>query len=526
MPPALPILLGLIAIGIIICPFLATASALCDGTLVARTNETPSRFEAVRILNGIPQSVVTLSPPETCSNIFDINKSTFCCLTLNSSSIACADLNGNHIWWDTWSLGESAPLNGISTMRYYPSHRLIVLYNNSNARVYWGSLQVGQETISNFRSYITLQLTEGAGSSIGTFNTTETSDFGSSFAIFANGMGRATSLTSSYGGETTSCTGATAFNVGTHLATNGQSLWNIDVNTGLASMYANTIYDTRDCASPKFSLTLPFRLTSAISTHNKCPYILGAIDPNVPSPETPPSSNSPVLKGVIQFNCNNTGCETLNFYNTSVQAIAWTPSTVLKLAQVSDRPCPQPPPGSTFACVNGIWVTRGSVNTTTIPVSGTVVVSGNLTVSTSTTIYGLGSSLNISDCASINGSLVLVLSEDDIQHIKGSRSLKGSTQRILIYSGECSNFDSLSAIGRVNGRKCAKVNIKLTKNSRSTLNALIEIDTTACNLWWIILLSVIAAIILIAVIVLALLFTFFEPCRYKVRPFSKPRNAN
>lgn len=502
-------------------------AALCDGTLVVRTSASPSQFEAVRVLSGVPQSIVTLSTPSSCGDIFTIADSTFCCLNSNATTVSCADMNGSPIWWDEWALPSQVDANSVSSIYIDPTTNKLAIYHNSLAKIVWGTLQVGKQFSAQEGSLYSL--TPSSPTSIGSFNATF-----QLIAISSFKKGVSSSIDSSLQGVTRDCPSNQPIVTGTHLALNSDELWSINAETSEAYIYPQTILETSSTCAPSVGpLSLPFGLSSAVSSHYGCSNIIAALKPSRSSTEptttsTPPSSVSAPSAGVAQVSCSASVCMAQRMYNDSVRSIAWSQGTSLRLANVSDSVCPPPSPGTTFACVNGVWTSRGSVNTSTITVTGPTVVSGNLSVSSSTTIYGLQTTINVTSCASINGSIVIILSQSDLDEIKGKGTLKGFTQLAVITSGGCSNgagFSGLNGLGSVTGKSCAKVNVKLEQTSATTLSALVRVDTTRCNLWWIILLSVIAVCILIAIIVLAVLFTFHEGCRYTVRPFSKPRAA-
>lgn len=515
----------------VLCAFVSFSLAdLCDGTLVVQTSASPSRFEAVRVLDGVPQSIVTLSTPATCGDIFTTVDSTFCCLNSNVTKLSCADLNGSPIWWDDWTVPTQVHASSLSSIYIDPSSNRIAFYHNSEARIVWGTLQVGEPLAVSVNA--PFPLTAESPTTLGAFNSTF-----QLIAIAAFKKGFSSAMDVQYTGTSNDCPGSQPLQLGTHLAIASENLWSVNAETSEAYIYPQTILQTSSvCAPTAGPLPLPFSLSSAVSSYQGCKNIIVALKPSL----LPPSSSEPTSTpaqpvapssastGVAQVNCNSTSCEVQTIYTSTVKSIAWTKGTSFRLANVSDSVCPPPAPGPTFACVNGVWTSRGSVNTTTITIPGSTVVSGNLTVTGSTTIYGLQSTINVTNCASLNGSVTIILSQSDLEEIKGKGTLKGTTQLALITSGACSNgagFSDLNGLGSVNGKNCAKVSVKLQQNSASTLSALIEVDTTRCNLWWIILLSVIAVCILIAVIVLAIIFTFHEGCRYTVRPFSKPRAA-
>lgn len=255
-----------------------------------------------------------------------------------------------------------------------------------------------------------------------------------------------------------------------------------------------------------------FKINSIYSTNLNCPAILASV-------------NTTGFRGE-NAKTNQLGfidTKTLRFmsiYDSPLPIVAATYSAFVPEGLIE---CPGPSPGPSFVCINGTWVSDTSVATPTIIVSGAVVILGNLSAGTSTTISGLGSTLYIDNCASIGGEIVLLLTPAELESIIN----KGGTQVTLIASKNCSleNLASVPASISSNGKKrCEKVSIKtkVTPDKRS-LTAVLTVDKLPCKLWWIILLSVLGGLILISVITLALVFTFSSKARKLVRPFSTRR---
>lgn len=216
-------------------------------------------------------------------------------------------------------------------------------------------------------------------------------------------------------------------------------------------------------------------------------------------------------------------------FRGQVAAMAWTDVELQNLNYTSTSSnCPLPAPSSNFVCVDGIWISHTDVNTTTIVATGTVTVYGNFSVTDSVVISGYQSSIAITGCFNISGTIIVELSDEDLDAInKKTGTFKTERFSTLLISPSCPfvNTSSMNILVRKTGKnKCAKVSMDAQTDSEyTTLSGLFKIDRTGCNLWWIILVSVLGGVVILAVIALVLLFTFNKRARTLVRPFSAKR---
>lgn len=175
--------------------------------------------------------------------------------------------------------------------------------------------------------------------------------------------------------------------------------------------------------------------------------------------------------------------------------------------------------------------TNSSVNqpTLVLPSSSVFIINGNLT--TSSIIYNGLTNLIIKGCLSLNlTSITIELTPKEIETIQSSKDgKKGMTFTILTVddsSASCPNSPNLGRLKvdfKVKSGGCKKIKTNIVSTSK-TLSATFTIDSSRCNLWWIILVSVVCGILVLAVLIIILLAVFVPSFREKIRPFSK-RNA-
>lgn len=190
-------------------------------------------------------------------------------------------------------------------------------------------------------------------------------------------------------------------------------------------------------------------------------------------------------------------------------------------------PCP-PAPGldqSLFTCVHGVWTSKANINSNTIviPPNIPIVVLGNLT-SNVITMTGLNSNIQIKEgCADKLKEVNIELTPQDIEKL--TKTGKETATLLTVMPGAskaCANnlnLVTISASSKAGGCKRVKVSNVSGKNSLS-LRALFTIDKSRCNLWWIVLVSVIGGLILLSVITFVLLAVFVPAVREKVFPNS------
>lgn len=171
-------------------------------------------------------------------------------------------------------------------------------------------------------------------------------------------------------------------------------------------------------------------------------------------------------------------------------------ATVSKSCLLSARPSIE------FECIGGIW----TAPTVTSPVlsipsgGGTVKITGNVT-SSSIVFGGLGSIIIVEGCTTNLSTIVVELSPAEVEKL-GNTKLN---QTLIVLSSSGSACNSLSNVAISSSHKsdgCKKLKVdKVVSNDGTTLSGLFSIDSSGCNKWWIILVSVIAAIVFVALVV-------------------------
>ena len=173
---------------------------------------------------------------------------------------------------------------------------------------------------------------------------------------------------------------------------------------------------------------------------------------------------------------------------------------------VAPSTCPSSPPSPAFMCINGVWTAPSVVSSPTLVVpsgTGMVVINSNLT-SSSVVFNGLNSSITIYGCAPNLTAIVVEMTQSEAEKLQKSAK---ELRRLLIFPSAgnattaCANLSNVGVSVRVKEGGCRKVSAsKEVIESGKTLAALFTVDSSGCNRWWIILVSVIAAIVLLAVV--------------------------
>ena len=178
--------------------------------------------------------------------------------------------------------------------------------------------------------------------------------------------------------------------------------------------------------------------------------------------------------------------------------------------------CPEKTrPSAEFTCINGSWIAPFSNETVLVipPGAGPVIVDGNIT-STAIVFNTISTTLIVKGCASNLTSIQVELTPEEIAKIGGSKMLYN-----LLSLGNASNCNtSLSDVGLVVKTKgsCKKVKTeKVLSDEGNTLGAFFTLDSSGCNLWWIILVSVIAAVIFLGAIAVAVIGSVYLKKRTK-----------
>lgn len=213
------------------------------------------------------------------------------------------------------------------------------------------------------------------------------------------------------------------------------------------------------------------------------------------SPVTPPTSPRPTFNlptSNFFLNCN------LNFTNACSCPELWPHCDTQLCGDVTVFCDPRTRPSPDFYCFNKSWTSIGPIVTPTVVVQSgsTVRIFGNLTADQ--IILGAGGSVFVDGCANVS-EIVLDLDASKLQ--------RGKTNSTLITSqNKCGNLQ-LTAIKTRGNTGCKEVKVTRANTSTSSLAVLFSVDTTSCNLWWIILVSILGLLaisgLIIALIILS-----------------------
>lgn len=225
------------------------------------------------------------------------------------------------------------------------------------------------------------------------------------------------------------------------------------------------------------------------------------------------------------------GMASCDLTNSNASMCAWAYPAICRTSALEpwvEEPvsgCPLPSPGPTFVCINNMWVAYGSVTEETIsfPGSSTTIVNGNLTVS-SIVVTSSSSSVNVTGCITpTDGTLTvtLILTQADLEAIiKQGGSL---TSFLIQQASAChTTFDLVVDTSAIHSCKTIKTN---RLSTASTMAATFTVSTSKCNVWWIVLVSVLCGVVLLALIVLIVLVSVSKRVRYIILPFSRKRDG-
>lgn len=181
---------------------------------------------------------------------------------------------------------------------------------------------------------------------------------------------------------------------------------------------------------------------------------------------------------------------------------------------------PKPNPSAVCATVGGkpTWTLPPPPPGTPLVLTANVVIVGNLTVSNSGSLVikvlsdGSLPTVNVTDCATLQDSIVVELSDDDMKKIAKKPGSK-TPPSVVLEAGCLSFMNGLktSRAVKVSGAKsCRKASVTTTaqqKNSRILLSSVLTVDSSKCNTWWIIVIAVVGGVLLLGAIFLIVYFT-------------------
>lgn len=296
----------------------------------------------------------------------------------------------------------------------------------------------------------------------------------------------------------------------------GGSLATIDSNGKITSQFirtAATLYlDSPGFTGPMFNLSSMQSLTTLVV--------------QAPNVDYCASARAAVVNGTLLFPSAMTSCSLTNsnatdcFWafpsvcrvgavvptSTPVATPVSTPtaSPIATVPSIEPSPCPLPSPGPLFICSGSNWVSNGSVTVVTIviPASSTTIVNGNLTTST-VVIASITSTVNVSGCITTPDGdvppITLTLSQEDLEKIVKNG---GSLTSLLISQGSnCTSLTSAPVVVDTSGIKsCKTIKTDSIGNSRG-LSVTFSVNTSKCNVWWIVVVSVVCVVVIGAVVV-------------------------
>jgi hypothetical protein len=102
------------------------------------------------------------------------------------------------------------------------------------------------------------------------------------------------------------------------------------------------------------------------------------------------------------------------------------------------------------------------------------------------------SHLSSNGCISIGGSVTIELSEEEVRQLLGSPSSRGRT--LASQAKGCNAIGETSLILKQSSqnKSCKKLKIRRDTSQPATqFGILFEVDKSRCNIWWIVLVSVI-----------------------------------
>lgn len=196
-----------------------------------------------------------------------------------------------------------------------------------------------------------------------------------------------------------------------------------------------------------------------------------------------------------------------------------TPSLPPATCPLSTRPSPD------FLCVGLVWTAPSSVTIPTLVITSSgsgstqAVINGNLTTS-SVVYHGIGTTLVVTGCTTNLTQIHVELTQSETEILKTSPT----AVPLLSSSTNCSQVDLSNVLitAKVRDSSCKRVTAKNSvSEDGSLLSAVFSINSSKCNTWWIILVSVLCGAVALAVVIFVVLVLTVPAVRSAVRPYSK-----
>ena len=210
---------------------------------------------------------------------------------------------------------------------------------------------------------------------------------------------------------------------------------------------------------------------------------------------------------------------------TPVTSPLTAPETIPTQQTAPIETCPMPSPGPSFVCEGNTWVSHDSVTeqTITLPPASTTTINGNLTT-TSIVITSASSSINVTGCVTTSDGktpmITIVLTQSDLEELVKSG---GKVTTEVVHQGPgCAAISSSSLNVDSSGIKSCKSVSTDKIGTGSGLAATFTVHTSKCNVWWIVLVSVLCVLALLGVITTIIMF---KVCSSKARDKEQERLA-
>lgn len=174
------------------------------------------------------------------------------------------------------------------------------------------------------------------------------------------------------------------------------------------------------------------------------------------------------------------------------------------LGQASNS-CPgqHPLPLDKWKCIGNTWTVDGLelIDTPTITVRSSTVVNGNLSQLQQITFTGItGVRIEVTGCAQLPKKIVIVLTPTEYEQLRDGKKKVAD----LIHSSQCSfgatNGVQVEISGPKKRRTCEKIMASIVSKGQ-TVQGVFQIDKSACNRWWVILVAVLGAVLIVVIIV-------------------------
>lgn len=221
------------------------------------------------------------------------------------------------------------------------------------------------------------------------------------------------------------------------------------------------------------------------------------------------------------------------FYNFKFDS---SPNTSISFYSGTLCPVPKPSPAGYFNCSNGNWIfTPGgngatpsapsapsnapSGSTTVIVISSPITIISDFDPSGYSIVFqGLSTPITVQGCSDLPTNTTIILTPEETETLFQRKG--GKYEVILIHTDCNSSLPSGSTNVKIDAKLKSCQTIKARLEARTSgIVALFDISDSKCNLWWIILVSVIGGVLLIALI-LVLVFTLIPSARRCIRPYS------